>query len=77
MNATVKHENTCIIKEDLGGRTAEAEVVFFREQQTLNVVLQRTIKINMTWNGKQYHGKAAGMDFFSDGPKTWKVRTGR
>lgn len=77
MTTTLRHENTCVIKEDLGGKTAEAEVIFFRDQEKLSVLLNKAVKIHMAWNGKQYHGKAAGMDFFSDGPKTWNIRTGR
>ena len=77
MNTIIRHENTCILKEDLGGKTAEAEVIFFKEHEKLSVIFRKAIKIHMNWNGKQYQGKAGGMDFFSEGPKVWRTRTGR
>lgn len=76
-NTITRHESTCVIKEDLGGKTAEAEVIFFREEDKLSVILHKAVKINMNWNGRQYQGKAGGMDFFSDGPKIYRARTGR
>jgi hypothetical protein len=39
------------------------------------VVLNKSIKLPMVWNGKVYEGKMAGLDFVSDGPALNKTQT--
>jgi len=33
------------------------------------VAINKSVKLLMTWNGRMFEGKAAGMDFESNGPK--------
>ena len=53
-------------------------VVFeFKERKSLTVVLNKSVKLPMTWNGKLYEGKMAGIDFTSAGPSINKTTSGR
>jgi len=72
-----RHEDKCIIKQANTSKSVGAEVFEFKEQDRLTVVLNKSVKLPMVWNGKQYEGKMAGMDFTSDGPKITKTTTGR
>ena len=37
----------------------------------------KSVKLPMTWNGKLYEGKMAGIDFTSAGPSINKTTSGR
>lgn len=52
----------------------EADVMSFKEGQFLAVAIAE-MKINMNFNGKVYEGRAAGMDFTSNGPTITKQYT--
>ena len=67
----------CIIKQVNSSKSAEAVVYDFTEHKHLTVVLNKSVKLPMTWNGKMYEGRMAGIDFISDGPKITKFKTGR
>jgi hypothetical protein len=54
----------------------EAVVQDFREKETLNVILNQSVKMSMKWNGRLYEGRMAGMDFTSAGPTVSKTQTG-
>jgi hypothetical protein len=71
----IRHSNTCLIRSTKSSKFVEAEVADFSEKKILNVVLNKSVKINMKWNGKFYKGRGAGMDFQSDGPKVIKTQT--
>lgn len=73
---TIRHSDTCTVKQAVSGKIVEAVVHEFKEQNKLIVVLNKSVKLNMTWNGRVYEGKMAGMDFISDGPKVTKYSTG-
>jgi hypothetical protein len=45
----------------------------FKEQKRLVVALGNAVKLHMTWNGKEYEGKQAGLDFVSKGPEIFKT----
>ena len=49
----------------------------FKERKSLIVVLNKSVKLPMTWNGKLYEGKMAGIDFTSAGPSINKTTSGR
>jgi hypothetical protein len=49
----------------------------FNEGRDLTVVMNKSVKIMMTWNGRMYEGRSAGMDFTSTGPAVSKTQTGR
>jgi hypothetical protein len=73
---TSRHSETCQIKQVNSNKIVEAVVHEFKEQSKLVVVLNKSVKLNMVWNGRVYEGKMAGMDFTSSGPKISKYTTG-
>jgi len=72
-----RHSNTCTIKQVASGREVTGEIMAFNEGRNLTVVMNKSVKIMMTWNGRMYEGRSAGMDFVSDGPQVSKTQTGR
>jgi len=71
-----RHDATCMIKQANSSKEVEAEVASFVDKDRITVVLNKSIKLSMIWNGKLYEGRAAGMDFTSHGPKTTTTTTG-
>jgi len=55
----------------------EAVVHDFQDKVSLTVIVNKTVKISMLWNGRCYEGRSAGMDFESDGPTVSKTQIGR
>ena len=47
----------------------------FNEGRNLTVVINKSVKILMNWNGRVYEGRSAGMDFESDGPAITRTKT--
>lgn len=77
MTIKVRYESTCKVVNEKTGASVDAEVVSFNEGKSLNVVLNRSIKLQLNWNGQIYEGRVAGMDFVSKGPKGQKYSEGR
>jgi hypothetical protein len=77
MASISRHSDKCIIKQAATGREVEGVIMAFNEGRDLTVVMNKSVKISMNWNGKAYEGRAAGMDFLSAGPKITKTQTGR
>ncbi len=75
MSEIVRYSNTCDVKQAGSGRTVVAEVQDFKERQHLVVVLNKSVKLHLRWNGKVYEGAMAGLDFTSTGPKVSKAMT--
>jgi hypothetical protein len=73
----IRYSETCTVKQANTSKTVEAVVYEFKEQQNLTVVLNKSVKLPMIWNGKLYEGKMAGIDFTSSGPIINKTKTGR
>ena len=73
----VRYGETCTVKQANTGKSVEAEVFDFKEQKNLTVVLNKSVKLPMIWNGKLYEGKMAGIDFTSTGPTINKTKVGR
>jgi hypothetical protein len=69
--------DTCEVVCDDNGKRVQAEILKFQERQTLNVSLQRTIRLEMKWNGKVYEGRSSGLSFSSIGPKITLINDGR
>jgi len=67
----------CIVKQEKTSKTVEAEVLSFNEKRNLTVVLNKSVKLNMSWNGRLYEGRMAGIDFTTEGPTITKSKTGR
>ena len=77
MATILRHSNTCSIKQTASGREVTGEVMAFNEGRNLTVVMNKSVKIMMTWNGRMYEGRSAGMDFTSAGPEVSRTQTGR
>lgn len=75
---SVKHENICELYCVDTDRTQQAEVLDFNLHRHLTVAIAGN-KITLSWNPKfeHYQGKMAGLDFTSEGPKHYNVRTTR
>ena len=69
-------ENKALLTNTNTGSEAEAEIDNFRENKSFDAFLA-TNKIPMRWNGKTYVGNAFGMEFTSNGPKSYTVKEGR
>ena len=75
MSTTLRHSDTCQVKQTSSNKLVEAVVQDFREQEMLTVILNKSVKMPMKWNGKVYEGRMAGMDFTSTGPTVSKTQT--
>jgi hypothetical protein len=76
-NIKTRFETTCEIKQANSGKTVTAEIMDFNEGRNLTVVLNKSVKLLMNWNGRAYEGRMAGIDFVSNGPKGQKYSEGR
>jgi len=70
-----RHSDKCIVKQANSSKEVEAVVFEFNEYRSLTVVLNKSVKLPMTWNGKLYEGRMAGIDFISNGPKVNRSTT--
>ena len=52
------------------------EIIRYGETCTVKQA-NKSVKLPMTWNGKLYEGKMAGIDFTSAGPSINKTTSGR
>lgn len=73
----VRYGETCTVKQANSNTTVEGVVHEFNEKSNLTVVLNKSVKLPMTWNGKLYEGRMAGIDFTSKGPSIHRSTTGR
>jgi hypothetical protein len=71
----IRHSETCKVRQANTSKLVDAAVHEFKDRDRLTVVLNKSIKLPMIWNGKVYEGKMAGLDFVSDGPTVSKTQT--
>lgn len=71
-----RHSETCSVLQESTKKSVDAVVQHFLENERLDVILNKSVKLSMKWNGKVYEGKMAGMDFTSAGPTISKTQTG-
>jgi hypothetical protein len=64
------HSDKCTVKAIASGKEMDADVIAFHQNRNLTVAINKSVKLLMTWNGRKFEGKAAGLDFESDGPKS-------
>ena len=76
MSEIIRHADTCMIKMAKSSKETTAVVDVFEEHVKLNVIVNKAVKIAMTWNGRYYEGRSAGMDFESAGPAITRTSTG-
>ena len=70
----IRHDETCTLK--MNGKSVEAVVDQFVFETVLDVVVNKSVKLKLKWNGRCFEGRSAGMDIYSDGPKITKTKTG-
>lgn len=76
MATILRHSDTCQVKQVSSNKLVEAVVQDFNECEMLTVILNKSVKMSMQWNGRVYEGRMAGMDFISNGPTITKTQTG-
>jgi hypothetical protein len=77
MSEVIRHADTCIVKHaKKSSMSVEAVVSQFIVEQQLDVILNKSVKLKMIWNGRCYEGRGSGIDLVSDGPKVTKTQTG-
>ena len=76
-NVKVRYDDHCSVKNVASGKSIEAVILAFNEGRNLTVVLNKSVKVLMNWNGRAYEGRMAGMDFTSTGPKGQQYSEGR
>jgi len=76
-NVKIRYDDHCSVKNVASGKSVEAEILAFNEGRNLTVVLNKSVKVLMNWNGRMYEGRMAGMDFTSNGPKGQQYLEGR
>jgi hypothetical protein len=67
----VSHQQTTLVTCSDNGKSMTAEVISFNPNQRLVVSLERSIKMEMTYNSKNnlYMAKQSGLEFASKGPE--------
>ena len=75
MSSITRYSDSCEVKQEGTGKTVIAEIMAFNEGRNLTVVMNKSVKLLMNWNGRVYEGRMAGLDFVSAGPKLTKTQT--
>jgi hypothetical protein len=65
---TDSYSDKCTVTAVASNKTMDADVMAFHPERNLTVAVNRSVKLLMTWNGRCFEGRAAGMDFESAGP---------
>jgi hypothetical protein len=68
MGEIIRHSDTCSIEQVSTGKIVEGVVQDFKYQNRLVVILNKSVKLSLVWNGKIYEGRMAGLDFITAGP---------
>ena len=70
------HKQTTTVTCSDNGKSMIAEVISFNPNQRLVVSLERSIKMEMTYNTKSklYMARQSGLEFASSGPETINIR---
>jgi len=69
----IRYEKNCKVIQEKNGKTIDAEVIFFKYQDKMTIIINKSIKLTMMWNGQVYEGRMAGVDLISDGPAIHKI----
>lgn len=77
MTTKIRWDTICEVKNASSNKTVEAEIQDFTEKDRLNVVINKSVKLSMKWNGRVYEGRMAGIDFTSTGPRGQTYTEGR
>jgi hypothetical protein len=69
------HSDVCDVKNVTSNKIVEAVVQDFKELDTLYVIINKSVKLVMKWNGRVYEGRMASLDFISNGPDLTRTQT--
>ena len=72
MKQVERISETCKITQSNNGKVVEGVVYEFKENKSLIVVLNKSVKLTLNWNGRIFEGRMAGIDFTSPGPEVKK-----
>lgn len=75
MAEEIRHGETCSIEQVSTGKIVEGVVQDFKYQNRLVVILNKSVKLSLVWNGKVYEGRMAGLDFVTAGPSINRTQT--
>jgi hypothetical protein len=70
-------DDTCLVTCVDNDKVITAELLDFKEKRLLSVSLNRSMRLNMQWNGMIYEAKMSGMTFTSSGPKITVTKSPR
>lgn len=76
-NIMNRAEDTCTVTCRDNGKSVLTEVLDFKFQQRLTVVLNKSVKLSLDWNGKEYVTERQGLEFVTPGPKVTKIWDGK
>lgn len=68
-------EDTCEVICENNGRKIVGEVLDFQEKKYLSVSLERSLKLELRWNGRIYEGRQSGLTFVTAGPIIKNTKT--
>ncbi len=60
------------IKAVPSGKLTEAVVYDFQQNSSITLVINKSVKIKLQYNGRAYEGRMAGLDFETDGRVYYK-----
>ena len=74
-----RFDDTCEITGIENGITVTGEIITFREKEIIIATIQRSAKVTLRWDDRVtlYVGSLGGVEFQSDGPKSYTYRTHR
>lgn len=70
-------DETCRVECEDNGKVVDADILSFKENSTLSVSLNKSVKLVLQWNGRIYEGKMSGLTFVSKGPIIKNIKTTR
>ena len=69
--------DTCEILCEDNGRKMVGDILSFKENQYLTVVLEKELKLELRWNNRIYEGRMGRLSFTSEGPVIRNFKQGR
>ena len=79
MMQTIHFDDKVVVESTNTGKTIDADVLSFKENSFLSVVIQKTVKLHMQYNEakKVYIGSQSGMECITEGPEKFVTKHGR
>lgn len=74
MSTLIRHADTCQIKMAKSSKAVDVVVDQFIFEQVLDVIVNKSVKLKLKWNGQCYEGRTAGIDVESAGPTVTRTQ---